>query len=142
MAQDANEVHAQLMFDMLSKEAEDTGPGTEATTTGENPYSVEDEGEKDRPEGSIDAPWGEKNTNATVPGQVAPLSKEVLQAVRQGREELLGKLIADKSKSDQAEQALIRQHFKGSYETSSPQLSSAANADSLVERVRQVAGRH
>lgn len=141
MAQDANEVHAQLMYDMLSKEAAD-GPGTEATTEGENSYSAEDPGTEQRPKGNIDAPWGEKNTATAVPGQVAPLSKEVLQNIRQGREELLSRLVADKGKSDQAEQALIRQHFDTPYETSSPQLSGDSKATTLVERVRQVAGRH
>lgn len=138
--QDASEVHAQLLYDML-KEASD-GPGTEATTTGENPYSIEDEGVSDRPEGSIDAPWGEKNTDANAPGQVSPLSTEVLQTIQRGREELLGKLLADKAKSDKAEQALIRQNFDGPYETNSPQLSGASGATSLVDRIRQVAGRH
>jgi hypothetical protein len=142
MPQDANEVHAQLMFDYLTKEADD-GPGTEAVTEGENPYSVEGEGTEQRPKDSIDAPWGEPDTpNPKEPGQVAPLSKEVLQAIQQGREGLLGKLIAGKEKSDKADQELIRQHFSGSYETSSPQLSGARGAESLVDRIRQVAGRH
>jgi hypothetical protein len=141
MAQDANEVHTQKLYELLSKEASD-GPGTEATTTGENPYSVEEEGEKDRPEGNIDAPWGEQNTSANAPGQVAPLSKEVLQAVRKGREELLSKLVADKEKSDKADQTLIRQQFAGPYETNSPQLSGSSQATSLVDRIRRVAGRH
>ncbi len=136
-------MHAQLMLDMLSKEAADDGPGTKATTEGENPYSAEDPGTEQRPKGSIDAPWGEENTaTAASPGQVVPLSKVVLQTIQQGREGLLSKLIADKGKSDRAEQALIRQHFKSPYETSSPQLSGSPQATSLVERVRQVAGRH
>jgi hypothetical protein len=140
MPQDANELHMQMFYEGLSKEAT-TPPGTEAVTEGENPYG-EPEGEP-RGEGSIDAPWGEKNTkNPKEPGQTVPLSKEVLQAVRHDREELLAKLLTDKSKSDKAEQALIRQHFSGSYETNSPQLSEASNASSLMDRIRQVAGRH
>jgi len=83
-----------------------------------------DEEPKERPENTIDAPWGEDSPAGMQ------FAAENYKKFREGREVLLDKLLDSKGPGDSADKNLISQHFthgkKGGFETSSPQLSDQA----------------
>lgn len=110
------------LYDGLKKVAEQTGDDEDESTVGT--MVQPDDEPKERPEGTIDAPWGEDSPAGMQ------FAGENYKKFREGREELLGKLLDGKGPSDQAEKKLISQQFahgaSGDYETSSPQLSDQA----------------
>jgi hypothetical protein len=143
------------MDELFAKLGGDDDPGNVGTnineaTKGVNPEQYKDESDKGQ---GMDAPWS-KEPGATSHGQqpVVHVSNPVLRAFREGREELLGKLLDAKAPSDKAEQAtvsaLLTAASKGDFETSSPQLSekskmsSVPEHETLLQQVRRITGQY
>lgn len=113
----------QDLYDLLTKESEETGVDDDESTVGTTP----DPGEEDleRSSGDIDAPWGEK-----PPAEPVQFSKQDMSKFKETRERFLEKHFDSKGVADKANQALVGQQLQhaasGDYETSSPLLSSQA----------------
>ena len=139
------------LFELLSKEAAEAG--------GEKPADNEHEGTvgttglypspEDRGEGTVDAPWGEKD-GRLIDGKHQPNhhSNGAYAEFKKGREELLSRIFDGKGSSDKTEQGLISQSFShgasGDFSTSSPQLSGkakeASQHETLLDRTRRLVG--
>ena len=117
--QDAVDRMYDGLKDIEKTAAEEPGDDDESTV-GTMPQP--DDEPKQRPEGTIDAPWGEDSPAGMR------FAEENYKKFREGREELLGKLFDGHQASAKANQGFVSQHFSNSkgYETSSPQLSDQA----------------
>jgi hypothetical protein len=92
------------MYDgLVEKTAEETGDDEDESTVGTMPQP--DEEPKQRPEGNIDAPWGEDSPAGMQ------FAAENYKKFREGREDLLGKLLDSKGPGDKADKNLISQQF-------------------------------
>lgn len=148
---DATAKHTDELFEKLSAEdgLGNVGTNVDQTQKGKNPDQYPPP--EDRPTGNMDAPWGEP-PGALSHGQqpVRHNADVVMKAFREGREELLGKLLDSKKPSDKAEQAVVSSMLdaasSGEFETSSPQLSekskmSSAPADeTLLQQLWRTTG--
>lgn len=118
----------QDLYDLISKEAEDTGDDEDKSTVSTAPDLYEEGGESD--EGTLDASWGE----APQPDP-AHNSDQVYKYHQEGREKMLAKLLDSKATSDKAQQGILAQHLeharKGDFETSSPQLTEKSKMSSV-----------
>lgn len=113
----------QDLYDLLTKQAEETGDDEDETTVGTTPQP--DDEDLDRSSGSIDAPWGEKPSP-----EVVNFANQGLTKFKETREKFLEKHFDSKGVADKAQQAVVGQQLvhaaSGDYETSSPLLSEQA----------------
>lgn len=113
----------QRLYDLLTKEAEETGADDDESTVGTTPQPGNEDLERSK--GSIDAPWGEDPSP-----DVVNFSKQYLTKFRETREDFLKKHFDANPVAESADQALVSQQLShassGDYETSSPLLSEQA----------------
>jgi hypothetical protein len=99
------------------------------STVGVNPDVYPDPEGRKQQKGTIDAPWGERDT---TDGNNDPehYSDAAYQQFIEGRQEMLDKLFASKGPAAKAEQALVGQQLQhgasGAYESRAPLLEPEA----------------
>lgn len=147
----------QELYELLKEgQSVTNSPGDdEESTVGTNPDLYPEP--EDREENDIDAPWGEHDVSDRAEhADAVHFSDAFLDSFKQSRERMLSRLFDSKDPSDVSEQKGMSQYLshaaKGKFQTSSPQLSSKAKLqpqdktssvnETLVNKVRRVAGRH
>jgi hypothetical protein len=113
----------QDLYDLLTKQAEQTGDDEDETTVGTTPQP--DDEDLERESGNIDAPWGEKPSP-----EVVNFANQGLTKFKETRERFIEKHFDSQGVAAKAQQAVVGQQLdhasSGDYETSSPLLSEQA----------------